>query len=89
MKALTLYYVPTCAFSAATMSFLMLRGADVQLVNLEQHPEAKETVKQVADGQMKTPTIEVEGEWKVAPPLTELKALLERWGLPAQAAPHK
>lgn len=89
MKALTLYYVPTCADSAATVSYLFLRGADVRLVNLEQHPEAVEAVKRAAGGDQATPTLEVEGEWFVTPAHTELQDLLVQWGLPVSAAPHE
>ena len=89
MKALTVYYVPTCADSAAVVSYLFLRGADARLVNLEQHPDSTDAVKRAADGQVRTPMLEVEGEWHAEPTLPELKQLLERWGLPTEAAPHE
>lgn len=89
MKDIVVYYAPSCAFSAGTVSFLVLRGADFTLVNLDEHEEERERLERDLDGEeLETPTLEVSGELLVAPPLSDLKALLERWGLPEEAAPH-
>jgi len=90
MKTLTLYYSPSCAFSAGTISFLVLRGADVQLVNLDEHSDEREGLQQRLQGhELETPTIAADDELLVAPSLSELKQLLQRWGLAKDAAPHE
>lgn len=90
MKAVTVFYVPSCAFSAASIAFLALRGADFRCVNLEEH-RAERTRLQTRLGEQKleTPTFEVEGELVVAPPLADLKRMLEGWDLAPSAAPHE
>lgn len=87
MKPLTVYYAPSCAFSAGTVSFLLLRGADLRLVNLDQHEGERRRLEGRVE-KLETPTLEVDGALYVAPSLSELKDLLEAWGLPEEAAPH-
>jgi glutaredoxin len=90
MKTLTLYYSPSCAFSAGTIAFFVLRGADVQLVNLDEHKDDRDRLQQRLRGhKLETPTIAADDELLVAPSLSELKDLLQRWGLPSDAAPHE
>jgi glutaredoxin len=90
MKTLKLYYSPSCAFSAGTISFLVLRGADVQLVNLDEHKDERDRLQQRLRGhKLETPTIVADDELLVAPSLSELKELLQRWGLSPDAAPHE
>lgn len=90
MKPLNLFYLPSCAFSAGTLSFLMLRGADFHVVNLDEHPDERRRLEEKLGGKkLETPTLEIEGKLHVAPSLSELKELLEQWGLPEEAAPHK
>ncbi len=83
------YYSPSCAFSVGTVGFLLLRGADFELVNLDEHPEARARLERTLAGErLETPVIEVAGEGHIAPPLSELKELLESWCLPVSASPH-
>jgi glutaredoxin len=90
MQALTVYYSPSCAFSAGTISFLLLRGADARVVNLDEHAAERERLEQALRGRkLETPLLEAEGELHVAPPLSELKRMLERWGLAGEASPHE
>lgn len=90
MRRLRVHYSPSCAFSAGTLSFLVSRGADAELVNLEQHPEERARLEEQLKGKkLETPTLELDGALHVAPPLSELKKLLEAWGLPKAAAPHE
>lgn len=90
MRAMKVYYAPTCAFSAGTVSFLLLRGADFELINLEEHPEERARLERKLEGErIETPVIEVSGERHIAPPLAELKELLEAWCLPESASPHQ
>lgn len=89
-RELSVYYSPSCAFSLGTVSFLIGRGADFRLVNLEENPaERTRLQKRLAGRKLETPTLEARGELHVAPSLSQLKKLLEGWGLPAQAAPHQ
>src|SRR5438270_9801081 len=99
-RELSVYYSPSCAFSLGTVSFLIGRGADFRLVNLEENPaERTRLQKRLAGRKLETPTLEAAGgagfardrqrpqaaaygELHVAPSLSQLKKLLERWGLP-------
>jgi glutaredoxin len=85
MQPITMYYRAWCPFSAATLSFLFLRGADVQLVNIEQHPETHDEIRRHAGGNVVSPTLRWGDEWHAEPPLAELHELLRRWGLPREA----
>lgn len=90
MRTVKVYYSPSCAFSAGTVSFLLSRGADFEAVNLEQDPARREKLEQRLGGKkLETPTLEVDGQLHVAPSLSALKGLLEQWGLPEAAAPHQ
>jgi glutaredoxin len=94
MKAVTVFYSPTCPFSAAAVSFVFTRGADVHLVNLEEHPEARARLegqleKQSKGKRLETPVFEAEGVVHAAPSLGELKKLLEAWGLSPAAGRAK
>jgi hypothetical protein len=90
MQGLTVYYSPSCAFSAGAVAFLLLRGADARLVNLDEHAAERDRLEQALRGRkLETPLLEAEGELHVAPPLSELKKLLERWGLARDASPHE
>ncbi|HUE76290.1 MAG TPA: glutaredoxin family protein [Chloroflexota bacterium] len=85
MKPVTLYYRSWCPYSAATLSFLFHRGADVVLVNLEQHPEVHEELMRHADGNVVSPTLQYGDEWHIEPALEEIHQLLRNWGLPREA----
>jgi glutaredoxin len=87
MKKVTLYYAPSCVFSAGAVAFVMLRGADVELVNLEEHPDRRAEIARKVP-KVETPVFQVGREYHVAPPLSELKELLAQWGLAEQSAPH-
>ena len=87
MKDLTVYYAPSCAFSVGTVGFLLLRGADFRMVNLDEHEELRAKLEKRVE-KLETPTLEVAGELHVAPSLSDLKDMLEEWGLPEEAAPH-
>jgi hypothetical protein len=90
MRRLTVHYSPSCAFSMGTVSFLLGRGADFALVNLEENPaERARLEKRLAGRKLETPAVESGSDLHVAPSLSQLKKLLETWGLPAQAAPHQ
>ena len=90
MQRLRLYYVPSCAFSSATIAFLAARGADFEVVNLDEHAELRsELDARLQNQKLETPTLEAGGELHVAPALSELKQRLHRWGLPDDAAPHQ
>ena len=90
MQTLTVYYSPSCAFSAGAVAFLLLRGADARLVNLDEHAAERTRLEQALRGRkLETPLLEAEGELHVAPPLLQLKQLLERWGLAGDASPHE
>lgn len=88
MKPVTVYYAPSCAFSAATISFLTLRGADFRAVNLDEHPDERKRLEGAVD-KLETPTLDIGGALHVAPPLSDLKHLLQRAGLPDTASPHR
>lgn len=89
MKDLVVYYSPSCAFSAGTVAFLLLRGADARLVNLDEHEDDRARLtEQLAGRKLETPTLEVGGEVFVAPSLSDLKDMLATWGLPDEASPH-
>lgn len=89
MKRVDIYYKPTCAFSAGTVMFMFLQGAELHLVNLDLHPEERARLeKQLAGRKLETPTLEVEGELHVAPSLSDLKKLLVQWGLPESESAH-
>jgi hypothetical protein len=89
MKPLTVHYVPSCAFSAGTIAFLVARGADFSLVNLDEHPDVrKRLTSRLAGKKLETPALEIDGEVHVAPQLSELKKMLASSGLPDDAAPH-
>lgn len=88
MKTVTLYYAPSCAFSAATIAFLTLRGADFRVVNLDEHEDVRRRLEGEVEA-LETPTLDIDGALHVAPPLSELKELLSRAGLPEAAAPHQ
>jgi glutaredoxin len=88
MKALTVFYVPACPFSAATIAFLASEGAEYRVVNLDLHPDERKRLSQRVE-KVETPTLEVAGEVYVAPPLTDLKKMLGQWGLPEDAAPYR
>ena len=84
MKRVDLFFAPDCPFSVGTVTFMFMRGADVRLVNLDAHPEERARLeKQLGGRKLETPTLEVDGELHVAPPLSDLKKLLAQWGLPA------
>jgi hypothetical protein len=90
MRELSVYYSPSCAFSMGTVSFLVGRGADFRLVNLDEDPAGRALLaKRLGGRKLETPTIEAGSDLHVAPTLSQLKKLLEEWGLPAQAAPHQ
>jgi len=73
-----------------TVSFLVGRGADFRLVNLEENGAEKARLeKRLAGRKLEMPTLEAGSKLHVAPSLSQLKKLLEAWGLPAQAAPHE
>src|SRR5688572_14665539 len=89
MKSVTVYYRPTCAFSLGVLSFLTLRGADFRVVNLECHEDEQGRLERMLKGgKLETPALEVDERLHVAPNMSELKDLLEEWGLPVEAAPH-
>ena len=88
MEPVTVYSSPSCAFSAATISFLALRGADARLVNVEANPEEKRRAAAAVDGKFETPTLRIGDAWHKAPPLSELKELLLEAGLSDDRAPH-
>jgi glutaredoxin len=89
-RELAVYYSPSCAFSTGTVSFLVGRGADFRLVNLDEDPARRARLeKRLGGRKLETPTLEAGSELHVAPSLSQLKKLLEAWGLPAQAAPHQ
>jgi len=89
-RELSVYYSPSCAFSMGTVSFLLGRGADFRLVNLDEDPAGRARLeKRLAGRKLETPTLEAGSDLHVAPSLSQLKKLLEAWGLPAQAAPHE
>jgi glutaredoxin len=88
MQTVTVYYAPTCAFSAGTISFLVLRGADFRVLNLEEHPDERARLQEKLDRKLETPTLDIGGRLHVAPPLSDLKKLLIEAGLPDAAAPH-
>ena len=89
-RELSVYYSPSCAFSMGTVSFLVGRGADFRLVNLDEDPARRARLeKRLAGRKLETPTLEAGSDLHVAPSLSQLKKLLETWGLPAQAAPHQ
>jgi glutaredoxin len=87
MKPLTVFYVPACPFSAATIAFLASKGAEYRVVNLDLHPEERERLSQRVE-KLETPTLEIGSDVHVAPPLAELKKMLAAWGLPDDAAPY-
>lgn len=90
MRTLRVFFSPSCAFSAGTFSFLISRGADFQAVNLDEHPDERSRLERLLAGRkLETPTLEVDGALHVAPTLSELKTMLEGWGLPTTAAPHQ
>jgi hypothetical protein len=90
MRELRVYYSPSCAFSMGTVSFLVGRGADFRLVNLDDNgADRARLTKRLAGRKLETPTLDAAGELHVATSLSQLKKLLEAWGLPAQAAPHQ
>jgi len=89
-RELSVYYSPSCAFSMGTVSFLLGRGADFRLVNLDEDAALRARLeKRLAGRKLETPTLAAGSELHVAPSLSQLKKLLEGWGLPAQAAPHQ
>ncbi len=89
MKEVVVYYSPTCAFSAGTVSFLLSRGADLRLVNIDEADEVRHHLKRRLGGKrMETPTLEVDGQLVVAPSLSDLKDKLADWGLPDGDATH-
>src|SRR4051812_22794985 len=89
-RELSVYYSPSCAFSMGTVSFLLGRGADFRLVNLDENPSQRARLeKRLAGRKLETPTLEAASELQVAPSMSQLKKLLEAWGLPAGAAPHQ
>jgi hypothetical protein len=89
MKKITVHYAPSCAFSAAAISFLALRGADFVCRNIDAAGERRRDLERELSGQkLETPTFEVDGRLHVAPSLSSLKALLEEWGLSDEQAPH-
>jgi len=89
-RELFVYYSPSCAFSMGTVSFLIGRGADFRLVNLDENAaERTRLEKRLGGRKLETPALEAGSELHVAPSLSQLKKLLEGWGLPAQAAPHE
>lgn len=87
-RRIRVYVSPACPFSVATVSFLMLEGADFEVVNLETHPEALERLKERL-GKVSRPTIEVGDALHVAPSLSDLGKLLAEWKVPSDAAPMK
>lgn len=90
MKKLTVYVSPSCAFSAATLGFLLLRGADFVVVNLDAHPAQRASLaKRLAGRKLETPTLEAAGKLHVAPPLSTLKKQLATWGLSDDESPHQ
>jgi hypothetical protein len=70
------------------VSFLVLRGADFHVVNLDEHPELRDDLERAVDRKLETPTIDIDGGHHVAPNLADLKELLEEAGLDAEAAPY-
>jgi len=89
-RGLSVYYSPSCAFSMGTVSFLLGRGADFRLKNLDEDPALRTRLEnRLAGRKLETPTLEAGSELHVAPSLSQLKKLLETWGLPARAAPHQ
>ena len=90
MKRIIVFYSPSCAFSAATISFLVLRGADFDVVNLEEHPDERRRLETELDGKkLETPLLAAADGLHVAPPLSELRDMLEQWKLSPRAAPHE
>lgn len=85
IQPITVYYRAWCPFSAGTLSFLFLRGADVHLVNIEQHPETHEEIKRHAGGNLVSPTLRYGDGWHAEPSMQELDRLLRKWGLPREA----
>lgn len=90
MKRVTVYYRPSCAFSIGVVNFMFLRGADLELVNLDIHPELEKKLdERLGDEDLETPVVEAAGgKLYVAPKMSELKDLLEKWGLDDAVAPH-
>lgn len=90
MKPLTVYYRPSCAFSVGAINFLLLRGAEFRVVNLNLHTDEEARVdRELGDRKLETPVLEVEGRLWVAPSNSELKDRLQEWGLETVAAPYK
>jgi hypothetical protein len=73
-----------------TVAFLLGRGADFRLVNLDEDAAGRARLeKRLAGRKLETPTLEAGQDIHVAPSLSQLKKLLQAWGLPPQAAPHQ
>jgi glutaredoxin len=87
MKDVVVYYSPSCAFSAGTVSFLVSQGADVRLINIDEADDERHRLKQRLGGKrLATPTLEIDGKLLVAPSLSDLKDKLEEDG--AFERPH-
>jgi glutaredoxin len=89
MKVLTVYYRPSCAFSLGAINFLLLRGADFRVVNLNlHHGEEMRVARQLGDRKLETPVLEADGQLWVAPANSDIKDHLEHLGLERAAAPY-
>src|SRR5436853_7939744 len=85
---LRVYYSPSCAFSMGTVSFLVGRGADFRLVNLEENAAEKARLeKRLAGRKLETPALEAGAQLTVAPSVSPVDKPPEARGLTAQAAP--
>jgi hypothetical protein len=72
------------------VSFLLLRGADFSLVNLEEHAVEKARLEHALEGRkLDTPVLRAGEEWLIAPSLSDLGKKLESWRLPAETAPFR
>ena len=74
--AVTIYTTRWCGYSVRTKRYLDSRGIPYAEVDVEQHPEAGERIKQATGGSRTVPTLEIGGRLLVNPRPEEIEAAL-------------
>ncbi|GAB4366055.1 MAG: glutaredoxin family protein [Deltaproteobacteria bacterium] len=60
-KRIRIYTTPWCPDCRAAKKFLAEKGLAYEEIDIEQNPDAAETVMKLNDGMKKVPTLDIEG----------------------------
>jgi glutaredoxin len=76
MDFVKMYSANWCHDCKAMLSFFEEKNIDYKVINVDTDPRAIEKLKQLCGGKKIVPTLEIDGEVYVNPPIDKLKSLI-------------